>query len=258
MSNFTRAIVRPPGKNFSDGLTSVDLGKPDFSTALKQHDNYCEALRECGLEVLTLLPSVQYPDSTFVEDTVVLTKRVAILTNPGAESRAGEVELIKDEVSLSFGEVRSIESPGTLDGGDICEAGDHFFIGISARTNEEGARQLAGILTEFGYTSEFVDVRKIQSILHLKSGLSYIGDNRLVVINELGGEACFENYELIEVSREESYAANCVRVNEFVLVAEGFPEFAEQLATRNIKTISLDMSEFQKMDGGLSCLSLRF
>ncbi len=258
MTNFTRAIVRPPARNFSEGLTRVDLGKPDFSSALKQHEDYCQALRECGLEVVTLLPNEQYPDSTFVEDTAVLTKKGAILTNPGAESRIGEVELIKDEVSSSFGEVRAIESPGTLDGGDICEAGDHFFIGVSGRTNEEGAQQLAEILSEFGFTSGFVDIRKIQSILHLKSGLSYIGDNRLVVTKELAGESVFSNYELIEVSSEESYVANCVRVNEVVLIASGFPKFEEQLATRNIKTVSLDMSEYQKMDGGLSCLSLRF
>src|SRR4029078_7239496 len=143
MSNFTRAIVRPPGPHFSDGLTTVDLGIPDYEVALKQHIYYVAALNACGLEVSSLPIDDSHPDSTFVEDTAILTRRCAILTRPGAESRRGEVESIGRELKNSFNEVRSISGPGTVDGGDICEAGDHFFIGVSARTNEDGARQLA-------------------------------------------------------------------------------------------------------------------
>lgn len=258
MSQFTRAIVRPPDKNFSEGLTRVDLGKPDYHTTVAQHSAYVAALRDCGLEIITLEPNSSYPDSTFVEDTAVLTERCAVLTRPGAESRSGEVALIADELRLRFSEIRSIERPGTVDGGDICDAGDHFFIGVSRRTNDEGARQLATILGEFGYTSELIDIRSIDSILHLKSGISYICDNRMVVIDEIGDLVELEGYELLKVSQEESYAANCVRVNDRVLIAAGFPKFADQLNKLGVETIALDMSEFQKMDGGLSCLSLRF
>lgn len=254
----TRAILRPPPQNFANGLTTVNLGAPDYAIALQQHAAYGEALRSIGIGLTTLAPDENYPDSTFVEDTAILTERCAIVTRPGADSRREETEEIAKEFSRSFPEISFIEPPGTLDGGDVCEAGDHFFIGISARTNQAGAQQLAEILRVFDYSSEFIDVRNVNNILHLKSGLSYLGENRLVVIDELAGFKEFQRFELIRVDRREEYAANCVRVNDSILVAAGFPLFIEQLNELGQRTVSLEMSEFQKMDGGLSCLSLRF
>ena len=151
-----------------------------------------------------------------------------------------------------------IREPGTVDGGDICEAGDHFFIGVSHRTNEPGARQLSGFLEEFGYTSTLIDIRNLSNILHLKSGLAYLGGNRMLVIDELKNLEQLSNYELLNVDNAESYAANCLAVNNRILVATGFPALQRRLQELNFKTVALDMSEFQKMDGGLSCLSLRF
>lgn len=255
---FTRAIVRLPSANFAAGLTTVDLGKPDYFEALAQHEKYCEALRQCGLAVTVLPANDLYPDSTFVEDTAVLTERCAIITRPGAESRLGEIDSISEELQSMFPEIRSIEAPGTVDGGDICEVDDHFFIGISARTNEEGASHLAEILTSFDYTSETVDVRNVETILHLKSGLAYVGENQLVVLDELANRSQFRGYELIRVDPAEGYAANCVLINDSVLVAAGYPSFTRQLDDRGLRTIAIEMSEFEKMDGGLSCLSLRF
>ena len=139
----------------------------------------------------------------------------------------------------------------------VCQAGNHFFIGLSARTNESGAQQLAGLLAPLGYSSSFVDIREIDGLLHLKSGLAYLGDKRLVVTETLG-HVVFPDYELIRVDLEETYVANCIRVNAYVLIAAGYPTFAGTLRARGYQTISLEMSEFQKMDGGLSCLSLRF
>jgi dimethylargininase len=150
------------------------------------------------------------------------------------------------------------EPPGTVDGGDICEAEDRFFLGLSLRTNEEGARQLAAHLAAMGYSSTVVDVRSMSSILHLKSGVSYIGDNTLVVMEEMAGWDAFAGFELISVATEENYGANCVRVNDQVLVAAGNPRLTAELEARGFRPLVLDMSEFQKMDGGLSCLSLRF
>jgi len=196
--------------------------------------------------------------STFVEDTAVVTERGAILMRPGAESRAGEVEAIRPELAQFFPEMPAIEAPGTVDGGDICDAGEHFFLGLSHRTNEEGARQLAGHLTAFGYTSSTIDVRAMTSILHLKSGIAYIGKNTLVVMEEMAANPQFTSYELIRVSEGESYGANCVQVNEWVLVAAGFPRLTAALRERGFEPLVLDMSEYRKMDGGLSCLSLRF
>jgi dimethylargininase len=216
---FTRAIVRIPGSNFAQGLTTVQLGIPDFERVLAQHARYCEALRAGGLAVTTLEADPEHPDSTFVEDTAVVTSRSAMLTRPGARSREGEVAAIRPILRRFFPTLREIEPPGTLDGGDICEAGNHFFLGVSQRTNEEAARQLADHLASEGHTSEVVDVRGMKSILHFKSGVSYLGENTLVTIEEMAG--MFAGYERIVVAREESYAANCVRVNDSVLVAAG-------------------------------------
>ena len=185
---------------------------------------------------------------------------------PGAFSRRGEIESIKSEFSGLFPAIDEIRLPGTVDGGDICEAGTHFFIGLSDRTNEEGAQQLAEILTKHGCTSSFVDIRtrthapdaRSTSLLHLKSGLASLSDRTLVVTEALAKHEEFRGYDLIQVDPSEDYAANCVEVNGRVLIASGHPRFAAKLLDLGYETIALEMSEFQKMDGGLSCLSLRF
>jgi len=255
---FKRAIVRRPAPNFADGLTTVDLGVPIFEKVLEQHAAYCAALESCGLQLTWLDPDPRYPDSTFVEDTAVLTQKGATLTRPGAASRLGEVTAIAPSVRDFYPNAALIHAPGALDGGDICEAGSHFFLGLSHRTNEEGARQLAEHLAGEGYTSTCVDIRAMTSILHLKSGISYIEENTLVVMEEMAAWPAFARYRLIRVSPEESYAANCVRVNDRVLVAAGYHSLVRQLESAGFHPLVLDMSEFHKMDGGLSCLSLRF
>ena len=193
-----------------------------------------------------------------MEDTAVLAPGCAVLTRPGAASREGEVTAIRAAVEQFFPAPNVITAPGTLDGGDICEAGRHFFIGVSLRTNEEGARQLAGFLAAAGYTSSIVDIRRTVGILHLKSGVVALDDQRLVAIDALVGDTAFRGYDVIHVSEGEEYAANCVRVNQHVLIARGFPKLQKALVARGYDVVPLEMSEFQKMDGGLSCLSLRF
>jgi len=255
---FKYAIVRTPASNFADGLTSVDLGVPEFDRVLEQHQRYCMALAQCGLALTTLDADPRFPDSTFVEDTAILTPRGAILTRPGARSRTGESDAIRSSLLSFFPSLLTIEAPGTVDGGDICEAENHFFIGLSRRTNEEGARQLATHLAALGYTSSTIDVRGMNTILHLKSGIAFIGGNTMVVMEEMAGDPELQGYDQIRVLPEESYGANCVRVNDRVLIAEGHPLLAAALDARGFDPLILDMSEFQKMDGGLSCLSLRF
>jgi len=253
---FSKAIVRAPAANFADGLTTVDLGTPDYKKTLEQHQAYCTALEHCGLTLTHLEADAAH--STFVEDVAILTEHGAIITRPGAESRTGEVANIKSTIMKFYSELAEIHAPGTLDGGDICEAGNHFIIGISLRTNEAGARQLADWLAAHGYTSDFVDICAVPGILHLKSGISYIGDKRMVVIDALADHPAFKGFELIRVPAIEDYAANCVRVNDHVLMASGFPVLQSTLEKLGYSVIALDMSEYQKMDGGLSCLSLRF
>lgn len=253
-----QAIVRKPAASFSAGLTTANLGAPDYARAIAQHDAYCVALESCGLSLTRLEPDDLHPDSTFIEDTAVLLDGSAVLTRPGAPSRAGEVASVARVLAQVLSEVHKIEEPGTLDGGDVCEAGNHYFIGISERTNEAGAQQLSRFLVALGRSYSFIDIRGINGLLHLKSGIASLGDNRLVVVDALARVREFSAYELVRVPKGEEYAANCVRINDTVLIAKGYTEFAASLATLGYQTIELDMSEFQKLDGGLSCLSLRF
>lgn len=255
---FTRAIVRPPAPSFADGLTTSNLGPPDYDLAIEQHEAYCAALESCGLVLTRLEPDPDYPDSTFVEDAAILTERCAVLTRPGASSRRGEVESLRDVLSQFFPSLHEIQSPGTVDGGDICQVAEHFFIGLSARTNEAGAKQLSEILEGAGYSTSIVNTGLLGSLLHLKSGIAWLGDNRLVINDALAEHPEFSRFDLVRVDRAEDYAANCVRVNEYVLIAKGFPKLQSDLQSLGYETIALEMSEFQKMDGGLSCLSLRF
>ncbi len=255
---FTRAIVRPPSSNFADGLTSVALGIPDFALALEQHARYCEALESCGLQLTRLPEDPAHPDATFVEDTAILSSRCSVLAHPGAPSRAGEVTAVGEALATLGITANSIESPGTLDGGDICDAGDHFFIGVSQRTNWDGAAQLAALLTKARYTSSCVDIRAVPDILHLKSGIASLGDSRIVAIDSLAAHPALKDFEIVRVARGEEYAANCVPVNDRVLFPLGFTVMRQTLEKLDYELFLLDMSEFQKMDGGLSCLSLRF
>src|SRR5271157_733453 len=171
-----------PGENFADGLTTVNFGKPDFSKVLVQHAAYCDALEQCGMQLVRLNADLDHSDSTFVEDTAVLTGKSAILARPGAPTRLGEVAAIRGTIERFYTNIRTIEAPATLDGGDICEAGSHFFIGVSHRTNEKGARQLGEFLAADGFTSSVVDIRTMTSILHLKSGIAYLYNQKLVIM----------------------------------------------------------------------------
>lgn len=255
---FSRAIVRPPARRFAEGLTTAGLGAPDLAGALHQHEAYCRALEACGLALTRLAADDRFPDSTFVEDTAVLVPGLAVLTRPGAPSREGEVEAIRPALAAAFARMAEIRVPGTLDGGDICEAGEHVFLGVSHRTNGEGARQLAALLEGEGRTTAIVDVRTTTGILHLKSGIAWLGGRRLAVIEELAGHPAFAGWELLRVPAGEDYAANAVLVNGGLLVARGFPRFEALVRAAGLEPVALDMSEFRKMDGGLSCLSLRF
>lgn len=255
---FTGAIVRPPASNFAQGLTSAGLGLPDLEKALAQHARYCATLERCGLAVTALPAESDFPDATFVEDTAVVTSTFAVLTRPGAPARRGEVASIEPTLAEHFERIHAIAAPGTLDGGDICQADNHFFIGISERTNEAGANQLAQLLTREGHTSSLVDIRRVPNMLHLKSAFTFVGDGRIVAIEALADHEALKNHEVIRVARGEGYAANLLRLNDRVVIAAGFPALHEQLQSLGYDVIALDMSEFRKMDGALTCLSLRF
>jgi dimethylargininase len=238
----TRAVVRPPASNFADGLTTARLGEPDYERALGQHEAYCRALERGGLSLTRLPADSTHPDSTFVEDTAVIVKAsdssagdanalpvehpardaragtplgratappTAVLTRPGAASRLGEIESVRTALQQFFSSLQEIGAPGTIDGGDVCEAaGNHFFIGLSQRTNQAGAQQLAKMLKHLGYTSTTVDIRNVDGLLHLKSAIAYLAHNHLVVTESMADREEFANYDLVRVNSGDDYAAN--------------------------------------------------
>ena len=168
---FKNAIVRTPCKNMVNGITTASLGKPDYELAVKQHEDYIAALIECNVKVTILPADEKYPDSTFVEDTALLTKNAAIVSNPGALSRKGEVENMGIVLKDFYKNIEMINSPGTVEPGDIMMVDDHFYIGLSERTNSEGADQMISILEKNGMTGSKVEMSEM---LHLKTGLAYL------------------------------------------------------------------------------------
>jgi dimethylargininase len=252
---FTNALVRLPAPSIREGLTSSNLGEPDYRKALRQHIKYTETLKQLGLKVKVLPENNLYPDSTFIEDVALCTPSLAVITSPGAISRRGEIDNMRQVLSQYFNIIEEISLPGTLEAGDIMMVGNHFYIGISQRTNNEGADQMIKILENHGMTGSKVYLGKM---LHLKSRVSFLENNTMLVSGEFIGNKEFERYNSIPVGKGESYAANSLWINGKVLVPDGFPVTRENIEKAGYETVVMDVSEFRKLDGGLSCLSLRF
>lgn len=255
---FKHVIVRRPCQAMVEGITSApELGKPDHALALRQHDDYIAALKQCGVDVTVLPADERYPDSCFVEDPAVITSKCAIITNPGAPSRNGEKDEIVGAIKQFFSDdqIEYIQAPGTLEGGDVMMVGDHFYVGRSARTNEEGIRQFIAILEKYGLTGSEV---KLEEVLHLKTGVNYLENNNMLVSGEFVTKPEFQQYNRFEIPQEEAYAANCIWVNGTVIVPKGYPAVEKAVREMGYQVLLVDTSEYRKLDGGLSCLSLRF
>ena len=252
---FSNAIVQKPCTNMIKGLTEANLGVPDYHKAVDQHKSYVYALRECGLNVKELEANENFPDSTFVEDTALLTPYCAIITNPGAPSRRGEIIGMKRVVQEYYSDIEEILSPGTVEAGDIMMVESHFYVGLSARTNLKGAEQVIHILSKYGMTGSLI---KLEKVLHLKTGLAYLENNNLVACGEFLSNPEFKKFNIIEIPEEESYAANCIWINGKVLIPKGYPNTKQKIIGAGYSVVEIDVSEFRKLDGGLSCLSLRF
>jgi dimethylargininase len=255
---FTGAITRIPGKSIVHGLTSSpELGKPDHGLALRQHEKYVRALELCGLTVDVLEPLEEFPDSCFVEDVCIITEKCIVMTRPGAPARKDEPRHIRDVLLDKFPSraAEAITGGGTLDGGDVCRVDDHFHIGISDRTNESGGVQLIRILEKHGFTGSLIPVRKG---LHLKSGLTYLDHSDLVISAGFLHLKEFRRFRRIVVPEADAYSANCLWINGKVLVPSHFGQTSRDVAAAGYEVLEIDMSEFRKVDGGLSCLSLRY
>jgi len=253
---FENVIVRKPSKSLRNGITSnPELGKPDYEKALIQHNDYIEALKKCRVKVCVLEAIEQYPDSCFVEDVAVCTKKFAMIAKPGAPSRKGEEKEIIEVIKKFYNDIEYIKKPGTLEGGDVMMVGDHFYVGLSKRTNREGAKQLIKALKKYGMSGSIIEMSEM---LHLKSGLAYLEDNVLLVAGEFIDNVEFEKFNKIIIDEDEAYSANCIRVNDYVLVPAGYPKTKVKIEDAGLKAIVVDTSEYRKVSGGLSCLSLRF
>lgn len=255
---FTHAITRKPASTYSQAITSSDLGAPDLALTQLQHEQYCLALQHAGVKV-EILPAIDdFPDSVFVEDAAIVEPDFAVLTLPGALSRRGETQAMLPTLEKYFKQIFTIEADGTLDGGDICKVEEVYFIGISERTNPTGAQQLAKILARYDFHTKMIDIRGMDGILHLKSAVNYLSEDTLILDPRMVDHPGFKDHKHLVVPIEEAYAANSLRINEVVLVPAGFPRTLDLLNQAGFDTRLLDTSEYHKMDGGLSCLSLRW
>lgn len=252
---FSKAITRLPCENMVNGLTTAALGAPDYMLALEQHADYCDALCECGLTVEQMPADPQFPDSTFIEDSALLTADWAVITRPGANSRRGETVAVASQLAAHHSVCHHLEAPATLDAGDVMMVGKHFYIGLSQRTNDAGAAALIAFLESVDCTGSVVPMR---DMLHLKTGVNYLENNLLLVTGEFVDAACFESFDRIVVADDEAYAANSVWINDTVLVPAGNPVTAAAIAAAGYRVREIGVSEFRKLDGGPSCLSLRF
>jgi dimethylargininase len=251
---FTHAIARRPEKDMAAGITTAALGTPDYQKALDQFDAYVKALIDCDVSVTVLDPLMGHPDAHFVEDAAVVTPDIAVITNPGAASRKGEVPSIAAALQ-PFRKTVWVQPPGTIDGGDVLMIGHHFFIGLSDRTNEKGARQLGDAVAGFGYTWTLVPVA---AGLHFKSSVNAVDDDTLLVTRTFADHPALAGFHRIVISPREEYAGNTLLVNGHLIMPAGFPDTRQKLQALDKPIIELDVSEFRKMDGGLTCLSLRF
>ena len=252
---FTHAIVRQPAKSIVKGLRAVDIGSPDYDQMICDHNDYVEALVSAGVKVISLTALDKFPDGQFVEDTALCLPEAVILMRPGAPSRLGEVCEIEPQLRDLFKAVYEIEKPGHIEGGDILVTGKEILVGRSARTNENGVSQLSEIVTPLGYVMR--EVFTPPEILHFKTDCSLLGPDEILSTKRLQSSGCFDGYSVINVADGEEAAANAIRVNDYVIMPAGFPRTKAILEEHGYKVKVINNTECAKLDGGMSCLSLR-
>ncbi|MFX1265312.1 MAG: dimethylarginine dimethylaminohydrolase family protein [Promethearchaeota archaeon] len=246
------ALVRPPPRTFSNCISShPEHDSLDLRLARRQHSAYCNVLSELGIEVIVLPVDVVHPDSCFVEDTAVVRGGRAFITRLAKESRRGEEEGVLETLK-QYKSVKAATQPATIEGGDIIHLPDRLISGITRRTNREGIDQMTAWLDVAS------DLVRDQSIIHLKSHVTYIGKDVILVTEAFADHPVLHDLVKVVVPFEERYAANALAIGEIVLMSEGHPQTREMVSGLGFDVKSLKMSEFQKCEGALTCLSILF
>lgn len=253
---FSRAVTRKPSASIVDGLRAADIGTPDLAQMLDDHVHYVKTLRETGAEVVELAALEAYPDAVFVEDTALCLPEGAIMMRPGAPSRAGEVDGMAPILRDYYDVVFDINGPGHIEGGDILVTSKEILVGRSDRTDAAGVAELAQLVAPWGYRVR--EVFTPEGVLHFKTDCSLLDGETILATKRLDASGCFEGYRVIHTVDGEEAAANAIRFNRFVLMATGFPKTAKRLRDAGFEVREINNTECAKLDGGMSCLSLRF
>jgi dimethylargininase len=249
------AVTRRPSERLADcELTHLVREPIDILRALDQHAAYRHCLEQLGCRVVDLPADPEYPDGVFVEDTALVLDEVAILARPGAPARRGEVSAL-EPVLAEYREVRRLDAPAQLDGGDVLPLGRTLYVGISARTSRSGCAALAALVEPFGYTVEPVEV---SGCLHLKTAISAVEENALLVNPQWVDVAPFRHLELIEIDRREPFAANVLRLGDRILAAAEHRHTLDRLVGRGLEITAIDLGELAKAEAGPTCCSIVF
>ncbi|MCB6178642.1 dimethylarginine dimethylaminohydrolase [Rhodobacter sp. Har01] len=255
--HFTHAIARRPAASITRGLRAVDTGTPDLGLMQSHHDAYCAALRGTGATVTVLDPLDAYPDSVFVEDTALCLPEGAVIMRPGAPSRLGEAAEMQPHLRALYSHVRRIEGEGSfIEGGDILVTETEILVGRSARTNAAGIAELTRLVADWGHPVR--EVHTPPGVLHFKTDCSLMDGDTILSTDRLAASGCFQGYQVIPVAPGEEAAANAIRFNAAVLFPAGFPRTRDRLVEAGFAVTEIGNSECAKLDGGMSCLSLRF
>ena len=236
-------------------LSFIDREPIDLGLANTQHSAYVQALRGLNVDVIELPAEATLPDSVFVEDTVLLFDELAVMTHPGAQSRRGEVASIEVAFSSYREIIARIFEPGTLDGGDVLQIGKRVFVGLSQRSNQAAIEQLSACLTPFGYQ---VIAVPMQDCLHLKSSVTALSDDTVLINPDWVDVGYFKDYRQICVANTEPHAANVVRVYGAILMPSNFPETQALIQAAGFVVHTVDVSELQKAEGAVTCCSVLF
>lgn len=249
------AIVRNVAKTYDNCVKPNKPGKQiDVLLARAQHQSYCQALKDLGLKLINIEADSRFPDCCFVEDPAIVIEDTAIITRLGVKSRTGEERAVA-KVLKCYKTIRWIKPPGTIEGGDVLKIGRKIYIGLSERTNQSAIKQVRAIAAGYGY--EVIPVR-VRGMIHLKTGCTYLGNNYVTMVKGKVDEKPFAGYKKIVIPKAESYSANCLAINGTVLMPEGYPKTKRLIKNAGFKTRELDMSEFRKGGGSLTCLSIIF